>query len=227
MTTSKISLPIRLVFILLLGITPLLKAQKVYQFSTENKQGQEEIHRIFVDDQYFIESVFIASPATFISTKGGFYKKEENTYLVNFEFNSDFEKDGLKSHSYTERASWKLQKETNQALKGKWLMGGRINEEGLSRRDTSGTRKTMKVLFNDYFQWIAFDTASMKFSGTGGGKYLIDNGKYTEHIEYFSRDNSRVGAELSFDYEIINGEWHHKGLSSKGDPFHEIWIKRR
>lgn len=227
MTISKTSITFKLVILLLLGITPFLKAQKVYQFSTENEQGQEEVHRLFVDDQYFIKSVFITSPATFVSTKGGFYKKEKNTYHVNFEFNSEFEKDGLKAQQYTQNSSWELQKDTNNALEGKWLMGGRINEEGLSKRDTSGTRKTMKVLFNDYFQWIAYDTKSMRFSGTGGGKYLINNGTYTEKIEYFSRDNSRVGAELSFDYEIINGEWHHKGLSSKGDSFHEVWIKRR
>ncbi|AWV99152.1 hypothetical protein [Arcticibacterium luteifluviistationis] len=223
MTTSKIWLGL----ILLLGITPSLKAQNVYQFSIENNQGQEEIHRLFIDKQYFIESVFIASPATFLSTKGGFYKKEGYTYHVNFEFNSDFEKDAVKSQSFTEKDSWKKQTTTTQDLAGKWLMGGRINEDGLSRRDTSGTRKTMKVLFGDSFQWIAYDTASMKFSGTGGGKYVIDNGNYIEQIEYFSRDNTRVGAKLSFDYEIVDGEWHHKGLSSKGAPFHEIWIKRR
>ena len=28
------------------------------------------------------------------------------------------------------------------------------------------------------------------------------DGKYTENIEFFSRDNNRVGASLSFDYEI-------------------------
>jgi len=43
---------------------------------------------------------------------------------------------------------------------------------------------------------------------------------------FFSGDGSRVGASLSFDYEIIENEWHHSGLSSKGKPIHEIWSPR-
>ena len=52
------------------------------------------------------------------------------------------------------------------------------------------------------------------------------NGTYTEQIEFFSRDNSRVGAKLNFQYEIIENEWHHSGMSSKGAPIYEIWSPR-
>ena len=45
--------------------------------------------------------------------------------------------------------------------------------------------------------------------------------------EYFSRDDSKVGLNLEFDYELINKEWNHKGFSSKGDPLHEIWVVRK
>jgi hypothetical protein len=51
---------------------------------------------------------------------------------------------------------------------------------------------------------------------------LVD-GKYTEKIEFFSRDNNRVGAELSFEAEVKGKEWIHSGKSSKGDPIKEIW----
>ena len=51
----------------------------------------------------------------------------------------------------------------------------------------------------------------------------FENGKYTEHIEFFSRDSSRVGASLGFDGKIENGAWHHSGLSSRGEPIYEIW----
>ena len=61
--------------------------------------------------------------------------------------------------------------------------------------------------------------------GTGGGIYTTKDGKYSEIIEFFSRDNSKVGSKLKFNYELINGEWNHKGFSSKGDPLHEIWVK--
>ena len=34
--------------------------------------------------------------------------------------------------------------------------------------------------------------------------------------KYFTNQNA----------EIIDGDWNHKGFSSKGDPLHEIWSKR-
>jgi len=194
-------------------------AQDVYEYKDGN-----ETHRLFLDDHYLIESVFSENPAKFISTRGGFYSSTNEGFQVKFEFNSDFETDGLKMAHYNLDASWGKINSPSLDLEGKWQMGGRVNESGISRRDTSNARKTMKVLFKGHFQWIAYHTETMKFSGTGGGRYVIKDGKYTEKIAYFSRDDSRVGAELSFDYELINYEWHHKGLSSKGDPFHEIWV---
>jgi hypothetical protein len=62
--------------------------------------------------------------------------------------------------------------------------------------------------------------------GTGGGTYSTINGIYTENIEFFSRDNSKSGLTLEFNYSIDNNEWNHSGFSSKGDPIHEIWVRR-
>jgi hypothetical protein len=64
------------------------------------------------------------------------------------------------------------------------------------------------------------------FFGTGGGQYNFKDGTYTEHIEFFSRDATRVGASLSFKAEINKGEWHHSGLSSKGEKIHEVWSRK-
>ena len=111
-------------------------------------------------------------------------------------------------------------------LNGAWLMSGRVKDGKKQLRKTNGPRKTMKLLSGKRFQWIAYNTESKKFMGTGGGTYTTKNGVYSEKIEFFSRDNSKPGLTLKFDYEITNNEWNHKGLSSKGDPLHEIWISR-
>jgi len=76
-----------------------------------------------------------------------------------------------------------------------------------------------------HFQWIAINPAEKGFYGTGGGHYAFQNGKYSEHILFFSRDNTRVGALLTFDGEIKDSDWHHSGRSSKGDPIYEIWSR--
>ena len=51
------------------------------------------------------------------------------------------------------------------------------------------------------------------------------NGKYTEQIEYFSRDNSKVGASLSFEGKLVDDHWHHSGLSSTGNQIYEVWSR--
>ena len=85
----------------------------------------------------------------------------------------------------------------------------------------------MKILSDSHFQWIAYNVETKEFFGTGGGTYTAKDGAYTENILFFSRDSSRVGASLGFEFGIVNDEWHHKGLSSKGDPIHEIWSLRK
>ena len=94
-------------------------------------------------------------------------------------------------------------------------------------RRTDGPRKTMKLLSGTRFQWIAYNTETKQFMGTGGGTYSTVDGVYKENIEFFSRDDSKAGLKLEFDYEIIDGDWNHKGFSSKGDPLHEIWSQRK
>lgn len=111
-----------------------------------------------------------------------------------------------------------------QDLDGLWRMTGRITD-GKTIDMPRGNRKTIKILVGGYFQWIAINPAEKGFYGTGGGKYSFIDGKYTEEILFFSRDNSRVGAKLSFNGELKNGNWHHSGNSSKGDPIHEIWSR--
>jgi hypothetical protein len=116
---------------------------------------------------------------------------------------------------------------TPGVLAGAWLMSARKRREELVPRSTDQPRKTMKILSGTRFQWIAYNTETKQFMGTGGGRYTTIDGVYTEHIEFFSRDNSRVGAALDFDFELEDGDWHHSGLSSRGDPIYEVWSLRR
>lgn len=111
------------------------------------------------------------------------------------------------------------------ALSGAWLITGRVRNGEVSR-STPGSRRTMKILSGTRFQWIAYNVDKKEMLGTGGGMYTTVDGKYTENIEFFSRDSTRVGASLEFEFSLENGEWHHKGLSSKGEPIYEIWTKR-
>ena len=112
------------------------------------------------------------------------------------------------------------------ALEGAWLFSGRKRDGEIQTRDTDQPRKTMKILSGTRFQWIAYNVETGEFSGTGGGTYTTIDNQYTEIIDFFSRDSSRVGASLTFNYESIDGVWNHSGLNSRGEPLYEFWSPR-
>ena len=192
----------------------------------EIDKTDETIERLIIDSEYLVVTEFNKTSGAFVKTYGGYYEIVGDSYQVSLEFNSDFEKDSIKSIELTKDNNWRNISKPKSMLQGKWVMSGRYNNGEFRTRDTNLPRKTMKVLINGFFQWIAFNTETFRFSGSGGGEYEAVDGKYIEKIQYFSRDDSRVGAELDFNYEVKEGNWHHSGLSSKGNPINEVWTLR-
>lgn len=218
-----------------------LKAQipsGVYFFSEAEGEGLLH-HEVKVAPGYLVYSVYTSNPAGFIKTLGGHYTLEGDSLKLALEFNSAYEQDALKTLTVplaisgdtlnwggAEPMALVKTKTLEQPLDGLWLFATRGPDTGQERRGEENSRKTLKFLRDGRFQWIAYDTADMRFSGTGGGHYEAQDGSYTETIEYFSRDNSRVGARLEFQYDLQGNDWHHKGLNSRGEPMYEIWARR-
>lgn len=195
--------------------------------------------RIYTD-QFFVITTYNVEGKQFISTAGGRWKIKGGEIVETVEFHSARPdavgtevnvpvnlKDGKLSLTTGGRTEeWhRVDNGTPGMLSGAWLITGRMND-GKMGKMTPGARRTMKILSGTRFQWIAYNVETKEFSGTGGGTYTTEDGKYTENILFFSRDNSRVGARLQFDFALEDGNWRHKGLSSKGDPIDEVWTKR-
>ncbi|MBT8300073.1 MAG: hypothetical protein KJO63_01960 [Maribacter sp.] len=196
-------------------------------------------HELKIDSDYLTHTLYQKKPAKFIKTLGGFFTVENNKLVVQLEFNSNFEQDSVRQLSMPftmegpnlivdmkPKMEFNPVEKNNQELDGQWLFGTRGPDKGQDRRGDSKPRKTLKYLQNGRFQWIAYNIETMKFSGTGGGSFTSKDGVYQENIEFFSRDNSRVGAELKFDYDVEGNDWHHQGKNSKGEPMYEIWMRR-
>lgn len=196
-------------------------------------------HELKMTGTYFTYTVYESQPPKFIKTMGGFYTLENGALHSDLEFNSNVENDGTKSVAIPfevtdtsfalqmgEAIEFKQLSRQNQALDGLWLFATRGPDEGQERRGEENPRKTLKFLMDGRFQWVAYHTETFAFSGTGGGSYTATDGVYTEHIDYFSRDSDRVGASLTFDYDIQGDDWHHTGKNSRGEPLYEIWSKR-
>lgn len=233
----------KLIFIVCVLISFGLQSQGViggWEMYSTSENGDKLRSVVIFADGYQAISTYDASSGKFIKSNGGTWRLEGNTMTEKVEFSSDkpervgtevsFEVVITENTIQIVDSDMKLTRiddGTPGDLQGAWLMSGRVRDGKEQLRDTSGPRKTMKLLSGSRFQWIAYHTENKRFIGTGGGTYTTIDGKYTENIEFFSKDDSKAGISLTFDYELIDGTWQHKGFSSKGDAMHEIWSVRK
>lgn len=204
-------------------------------WQSKSEAGEQVL--VFIDN-YMTHTIYSVKDKKFAATRGGTCEASDGKLNIFFEFSTP-NKDEVGT-----RASYPFTIRNNQltvdlggktttftrldegkgALAGNWQITGRVQDGKMSEM-RPGARKTIKILSGSRFQWAAINTETKEFFGTGGGTYTFANGKYTENIDFFSRDGSRVGASLSFDGAVENGNWIHKGLSSRGEPIHEIWSR--
>lgn len=189
-------------------------------------------------DGYFVHAVYDKAGKQFQYTWGGPYVLKDDKIEITIQFNTrQKEKVGetvtipwtdnngqLVANIDGGEKTWKQLDKGVGDLAGVWRIAGRKQGDQPVTMQL-GPRRTLKVLSGTRFQWIAFNIQTKEFSGTGGGAYTFKNGKYTENIEFFSRDNTRVGSSLTFNGKVRGNQWDHTGLSSKGDPIDEMWKK--
>lgn len=202
------------------------------------KESEEQVV-LFVDG-YVSYARYDKSGKRFFETRGGTYTVAGNKLTITYEFDTKNKEQVGQAVSYTASVKnnalsatlngaeevWQRIDDGASHLSGLWTITARKQEGQLVPIHQTGTRKTIKILTATRFQWAAIDPGTKQFMGTGGGTYTFAGGKYTENIEFFSRDSSRVGSTLSFDGKLENGDWHHSGLSSKGDPIYEVWSRK-
>ncbi|MEM9078559.1 MAG: membrane or secreted protein [Bacteroidota bacterium] len=211
-----------------------------WENTSPDDDGQMVKSVVIFSEGFQVATWFDAKTGAFIKTNGGKWELNGSSITETVEFDSDnpervgsqvaFEivLDGntLKVIG-DDMIMTRIDDGSPGKLSGAWLISGRMRDGKIQQRDTNRPRKTMKILSGTRFQWIAYNTETKEFMGTGGGTYTSENGKYVENIGFFSRDDSRVGASLSFDFKLENGNWHHSGKSSKGSPIYEIWSPRK
>lgn len=232
-------------FLFLLSAAPLLLGAQsapqdlsgAWQTTFLDGKGVTNQLSMIIVDGYFAMTAYNADSTTFIATLGGSYRADSTNFLITYEFDSSDPANVGSSASmayelagsvlvFNKDKVWQRVDDGQGPLAGAWQITGRKENGEMRRRAPTGPRRTMKILSGSRFQWIAYNTETREFLGTGGGKYTAEDPLYIEHIEFFSRDPQRVGAQLSFDYKTRNNEWHHSGLSSKGEPIYETWGHR-
>lgn len=195
---------------------------------------------LLIADGYCMLSAFNTEDKKFEGSWGGSFTVTDKEIILKTAFNSSdrsavgkinryaYQAEGQKfiTNLTGSRREWKRADDGRSLLAGTWRITQRKQDDKMVEMPLR-SRRTLKLLTGSYFQWAAINIETGEFSGTGGGRYTFENGKYTEHILFFSRDASRVGMSLSFDDKLEDGDWIHTGLSSKGDPIYEIWSRMK
>ncbi|MBX2966445.1 MAG: hypothetical protein KF845_09885 [Cyclobacteriaceae bacterium] len=211
--------------------------------SQNGKPFTDECIKIY-SDTYFMFAIHKAD-GSFVKAGGGNYTTTGKQYTETLDFYTtdstqvrkpvtysfSLKKDELtieaKMHGGVLKETWKKTDDASSSLSGAWRFGARVNDDGAAgeRRGGVSPRQTIKILSGNHFQWAAFNYETKQFMGSGGGTYKLENGKYTENIRFFSRDNSRAGMLLTFECRLDGTDWYHKGKGTTGNPVSEVWEK--
>ena len=224
--------------IILISLAMFTNQKPKVQGAWESRQGDDIFTMIIVDD-YMVASRYNVKEKKFYATHGGTITSYDGGIKGITEFNSAKTTEVGKPYSLI--ISWNGDQmnalingstivftridDGSKNMAGKWRITQREQDGKLSPIHTTGPRQTIKMLSSTRFQWAAINKETGEFFGTGGGSYSFENGRYTESIEFFSRDSSRVGLSLGFDGKLAGKDWYHSGKSSRGEPINEVWSR--
>lgn len=235
-----------IIFALLLSITFI--ASKPAETSPvsgawQGKDAQGNVMTMICSNNYLMFGVYDLTNKKYVKSGGGTYQLSDVAGKKIFSYKREFNTEdstvvGLTvANIFTVNnndlaisegplaGTWKRVDEAKspKTMATAWRIRARENKEFKMETMLKGSRKTLKILSGSRFQWAAFNTDTHQFFGTGGGNYMVKDDKYTENIEFFSRDNKRVGGSLTFDCVLNGKDWTHAGQSTTGVRVHEIW----
>jgi hypothetical protein len=202
--------------------------------------GSADKHTVMITtDKIFSVATYDATGKKFISSYGGTWRMQGNKLIQNIEWNSkepeqvgkelntEFTLAGSKLTLARLNETWNRVDDGKGELAGAWVITGNYTNDKVSKRPTPFfPRRTMKVLSGTRFHWIAYNVQTKEFMNAGGGSYTARDGKYTEHIDFFTKTPESIGKTLAFQYSFVNGDWRHKGEKSTGGPLDECWSRR-
>lgn len=193
------------IFIVLIMAIESFAGTLIGSWEMQSESSSNEKAVMIATENYLSISVFQKN--IYIRTYGGTYEINDAGLTLTIEFNDkNPESVGTKStYKFTRqnneitienqtKTTWKRIDEGKDALSGNWRISARAGQDGQMTEMKRSARKTLKICSETRFQWFAINPETKEFFGTGGGTYELKDGKYIEKLEFFSRDNSRVGA---------------------------------
>lgn len=116
------------------------------------------------------------------------------------------------------------QSKKKSPLYGTWILESAVftTEDSVLKEDKS-KKKQMKIVTPGHFMFIISNAADDKFIMASGGKAIVDDGTYTEIIEY-SSDPAALKKTYRFTAKVVGDTWYHSGMIGNW-KLDEVWKK--
>ena len=120
------------------------------------------------------------------------------------------------------RAEDDKDKALHASLIGTWRMTSA--KFGGEASDLPQQAVTLKHVTPAGFVWLSHGKDG-KITRAAGGTYTLQNGKYTEKIEYGLGDDFEAikKAKISFSCKVEGNKWFHSGKLPNGTTLEEVW----
>jgi hypothetical protein len=120
---------------------------------------------------------------------------------------------------------------SRHTLDGAWRLVGTLSGPGGALVPNAPGFEEFKVVRDGYFMWTSLQDGEIVRHG--GGVARVDNGTYTERLDYADSDalTGYVGHAHEFRWKLVDGRWYHTGIlrSGNGEEMHigEVWERVR
>ncbi|HLN20933.1 MAG TPA: hypothetical protein VK213_07575 [Bacteroidales bacterium] len=85
--------------------------------------------------------------------------------------------------------------------------------------------KRIKVITENTFMWVSYDTASHRLYSSAGGAYTLDNDNYTESIDFGLGMDKYLGTKSIYKVKSEDDMLFITGELSDGLHIEEVWRK--
>lgn len=227
----KTLLPCILISVISLFSPELTKQQTSITGAWLLKDGDDET--VFIcKDGYILITEYNPINTAFHYSSGGSYQEIKGQLVASLEFTtskSELQQAKMKGQliysisgdklSITKEDS--IKKVLNRVDDGGGAMAGVWKKPG-----QQGDEKTLLILSGKRFQRIRYNAKTKELISSYGGHYDYNNGKYTEHIEFYRKDPEMIGKTISFAVEIEKDRMTIKGKNEKGEGVEEEWSRK-